>query len=127
MTALLLALSLVFSPAAPPRSVGVASWYDATRHGQSSWYSRAGIINYAAAAGWRWGDKPYMLRVCRQDDKSRCVIVTVVDWCGRCNKDAGGKWNKNSRILDLSPAAFTKLESLGRGLVRVSIQAIQPR
>jgi len=127
MTAILLALSLVFSPAAPPRSVGVASWYDATRNGQSSWYSRAGILNYAAIAGWRWGDKPYMLRVCRQDDKTRCVIVTVVDWCGRCNKDAGGKWNRNSRILDLSPAAFTKLESLGRGLVRVSIQAIQPR
>ena len=127
MTALLLALSLVLNPAAPPRSVGVASWYDATRNGQSSWYSRAGIINYAAIAGWRWGDKPYMLRVCRQDDKTRCVIVTVVDWCGRCTRDAGREWNKNSRILDLSPAAFTKLESLGRGLVRVSIQAIQPR
>jgi rare lipoprotein A (peptidoglycan hydrolase) len=127
MTALLLALSLVLNPAASPRHIGVASWYDATRNGQSSWYSRAGIINYAASAGWRWGQKPYMLRVCRVDNKSRCVIVTVVDWCGRCQKDAGRKWNRNSRILDLSPAAFTKLEILGRGLVRVSIQAIQPR
>lgn len=126
MMALMLALSLVFSPA-PPRSHGVASWYDATRNGQSSWYSRAGIINYAATSDWRWGQKPYMLRVCRQDDQSKCVVVTVVDWCGRCQKDAGRKWTKNSRILDLSPAAFTKLEALGRGLVRVTIQAIQPR
>jgi len=68
-----------------------------------------------------------MLRVCRQDDETKCVVVTVVDWCGRCNKDAGGRWHRNSRILDLSPAAFTKLEALGRGIVRVTIKAIQPR
>ena len=127
MTALLLALSLVLNPGAIPRSHGVASWYNAERNGQSTWYSRAGIINYAAVAGWRWGQKPYMLRVCRQDDKTKCVVVTVVDWCGRCNKDARRVWTKNSRILDLSPAAFTKLAALGAGLVRVTIHAIQPR
>ena len=131
-TAILLALSLALTPTGVPMS-GIASWYDATytpEHGvggQSTWYTRPPyrLKHYAAVGSWRWGDKPYRLKVCRQDDPSRCVVVTVVDHCARCRKDLRGVWTKKSRAIDLSPAAFSQLATLGSGLVRVSIRAIR--
>ena len=131
-TAILLALSLALTPTGVPVR-GVASWYDATytpKHGvggQSTWYTRPPyrLKYYAAVGSWRWGDKPYRLQLCRQDDPSRCVVVTVVDRCSRCRKDLMGVWTKKSRAIDISPAAFIKLAPLGSGLVRVSIREIQ--
>jgi hypothetical protein len=127
MIALLLALTVATTPSGVPVS-GVASWYDATRNGQSSWYTRKGITLYAAVASWRWGDKPYMLRLCREDDQARCVVVLVVDWCGRCAKDLGGsKWNRKSRAIDISPHAMRMLAPLSQGVVRVTArQILQP-
>lgn len=124
MIALLLALIVGLTPSGVPVR-GVASWYDAERGGQSSWYSRKGITLYAAVASWRWGDKPYTLRLCREDDPSRCVVVLVVDWCGRCAKDLGGsKWNRKSRAIDISPQAMMVLAPLSHGVVRVTVQQI---
>ena len=130
MLALVLALSLAIqAPALPP--TGVASWYDATytpRHGnggQTTWYTRKGYVLYAAVGSWRWGDKPYNIRVCRKDQPTRCVIVTVVDHCGRCAQDLRRTWTNKSRAIDLSPAAFARLRDLSAGLVAVSIQRVQ--
>lgn len=123
MMALLLALSLTLNPSGVPQE-GVASWYDAERYGQSSWYTRKGITHYAAVGSWRWGDKPYTLRVCRADDPSRCVVVTVVDWCGRCAADLRRVWTNKSRSIDLSPSAMAELAPLHHGVVRVVISEI---
>lgn len=126
MIALLLALSLTLTPSGVPQE-GVASWYDAERYGQSTWYTRKGITHYAAVGSWRWADKPYTLRVCRADDLSRCVVVTVVDWCGRCAADLRRVWTNKSRSIDLSPSAMVGLAPLHHGVVRVVISEIQTR
>jgi hypothetical protein len=124
MLALVLALSLAIqAPGLPP--TGVASWYDATRQGQSSWYTRAGINFYGAVGSWRWGDNPYSILVCTRSQPTRCVIVTVVDYCGRCAQDLRRTWTKKSRAIDLSPAAFARLRDLSTGLVAVTIKRLQ--
>lgn len=120
MIALLLVLTLTLTPSGVPE-VGVASWYDAERNGQSSWYTRQGITHYAAVGSWRWGDKPYRLRVCRADDQTRCTVVRVVDWCGRCAKDLRRVWTNKSRSIDISPHAMVDLAPLHHGVVRVII------
>lgn len=124
MLALVLALSLAIqAPGLPP--TGIASWYDATRNGHSSWYTRAGINFYGAVGSWRWGDKPYNILVCTEGQPTRCVIVTVVDYCGRCAQDLRRTWTNKSRAIDLSPAAFARLRDLSEGLVAVSIKRLQ--
>jgi len=123
-----LALVLLVGGTTADQEVGVATWYDATRNG--AWYTqepRRGAASrnqdgapyalYAAVYGWRWGDQPYQLRVCRRDDPAqRCVIVTVVDWCS-CSRQRPG-W----RAIDLAPAAFARLAPLGRGVIPVTIE-----
>lgn len=111
---------------------GVASWYNATytpEHGiggQSTWYTRAHYKFYAAVGTYRLGDAPYSLKVCRQDEPTRCVIVSVVDRCSRCRGDLKKPWTARSRAIDLSPWAFTVLRGLHMGVVRVIIEEIQP-
>jgi rare lipoprotein A (peptidoglycan hydrolase) len=110
---------------------GVASWYDATYvagqgHVQTTWYTRAGYKFYAAVGSFKWGDAPYSLKVCRADEKSRCVIVSVVDRCSRCRADVKKPWTARSRAIDLSPWAFSSLRGLHLGVVRVIIEEIQP-
>lgn len=138
MLALLLAMMLAVHPSVPNRTEsgvpvkGVASWYNATytsEHGiggQTTWYTRAGFKFYAAVGSFRWGDQPYSLKVCRADEKSRCVIVAVVDYCERCKDDLKRPWTARSRAIDLSPWAFSVLRGLHTGVVRVIIEEIQP-
>ena len=76
---------------------------------------------YAAVPRWRWGDKPFRLRVCRKDDQTRCVIVIARDSCGRCRKDITKPWTSRSLAIDLSPTAFYQLAPLGRGVLAVTI------
>lgn len=119
MTALLLTLALLV-PAKPPLT-GVATWFDATRGGQSTWYTRAPYsLTYYVAAGpalrERWGHtyrERYQLTV-RSPKTGRSVLVWVVDWCS-CN---GTKAKGDEKIADLSPALFAYLCncSLGRGI-----------
>jgi len=136
--ALLLAMMLAVHPSVPNLTEsgvpvkGVASWYNATyvsghgNHAQSTWYTRAGFKFYAAVGTFRWGDSPYSLKVCRADDRSRCVIVAVVDRCSRCRADLKKPWTSNSRAIDLSPWAFSVLRGLHTGVTRVIIEEIQP-
>ena len=125
---ILLALVLLVGGAASDQEVGVVTWYDATRN--NAWYTqepRRGAAGrnqdgspyplYAAVAGWRWGDEPYQLRICRRDDPAqRCVIVTVVDFCS-CSRQRPGR-----RAIDLAPAAFERLGPLSRGVLPVTIE-----
>ena len=135
MIALLMAVILTVHPSVPVRTPhgipvsGVASWYDATytpQHGnggQTTWYTRKGYVLYAAVGTFRWGDKPYSIKVCRADDLTTRVAVTVTDYCGRCHQDLKRKWTRRSRNIDLSPQAFSKLTDGGLhlGVLRVII------
>ena len=138
MISILLAIALAVHPSVPNRTEsgvpvqGVASWYNATfvaGHGndaQSTWYTRAGYKFYAAVGAFRWKHDVYSLKVCRADDRSRCVIVAVVDHCERCKKDLKKPWTARSRAIDLSPWAFSVLRGLHTGVVRVIIEEIRP-
>jgi hypothetical protein len=125
MIAALLAIALAANTGTPVVTAhgiphrGVASWYDATRN--NAWYTRGGTRYYAAVGTFRWGDDPYAIKICRKDQPRKCVIATVVDYCGRCHKDLKRPWNKRSRSVDLSPAAFAALRGLNFGVVQVII------
>jgi len=100
---------------------GVASWYDATKN--NAWYTRGGNRMYAAVGTYRFTHVPYRIKVCRADDLTTCVIVSVTDYCERCHKDLKRKWTRKSRNMDLSPQAFSKLTNgnLHLGVLRVII------
>jgi len=131
MISALLALVLIGAAPIEP-GPAVATWYDATRN--HAWYTqepRRGAVSrnqddgpyryYAAVRGFRWGDRPYQLDVCRTDIADRCVRVWVVDWCS-CLKRRPGR-----EAIDLSPAAFLRLAPLGRGVVPVMITRVNEK
>jgi hypothetical protein len=103
--------------------VGVASWFDAKRSGQSTWYSRAGVKYYAAAGpalravkNFRYGMNPYPIKITNLKN-GRSVIALVVDWC---------ECPAKNRIVDLAPALFKELGvDLSVGLQKVSIEVIE--
>lgn len=124
-----MALMIAVHPSVPVRTEhgipvrGVASHYDATRN--AAWYTRDGTRHYAAVGTFRWGDDPYAIKVCRADQPSRCTIVIVADYCGRCHQDLKRPWTKRSRSIDLSPQAFAALRDLHLGVVKVIITEIR--
>jgi rare lipoprotein A (peptidoglycan hydrolase) len=83
--------------------------------GRASWYAARG--NVAAVHSWRRGDEPYRVRVCA----SRCVNVTVADWC-QCFIGSS-----RERLIDLSDDAFRKLAPLSVGLLRVTVVRLPTR
>jgi hypothetical protein len=101
---------------------GLATWYDADRHGGSSWYTREGITLYAAAGpGLRelietkWKMKPREI-IIESRRTGLTVVAYVVDWCA-CH--GGGK---NERLVDLSPAVWDALGvDLKYGVMEVRI------
>ena len=126
------------TPSGVPVS-GVATWYGSTapkgekycvggyKNTCSPYKSKAAggrggeLIMYAAVGRWRWGDKPFRLRVCRKDAATKCVIVVVRDYCGSCKEGLKKPWTSRSRAIDLSPTAFSLLAPLGRGVLAVTI------
>jgi len=74
-------------------------------------------VFYAAVGSWRWGDKPYDIRVCKRGNQDKCVVVTVRDFCRACKNGFG--------VVDLSPAAFKKLAPLWRGRIHVVIKPVK--
>jgi hypothetical protein len=82
-------------------------------------------VMYAAVASFSYYAKPYKIKVCRADNPTRCVIVTVRDECaGLCRRDLKKPWNSKSRAVDLSPTAFSLLAPLGRGVLAVTISEV---
>ena len=81
------------------------------------------LVWYAAVASFSYYAKPYRVRVCRKDQPTRCVTVVVRDECaGLCRRDLKKPWTSKSRAIDLSPAAFSQLAPLGRGVLQVTIE-----
>jgi len=76
------------------------------------------LVMYAAVPGFKFYDKPYQVKVCRVKYPERCVIVTVRDCL--CSK-------KTKNMIDLSPAAFMRLSTLGTGKVLVTMEAYNVR
>lgn len=106
---------------------GTASWFDANRHGQSTWYTRAGIEWYAAAGPALrelLGDPdPYLedYAVLITNVKTgRSAVVHVVDWCS-CSEG-----NKFEKIVDLAPSLWVALsdQPLSVGIQTVTIQLL---
>jgi hypothetical protein len=92
----------VHVPSAPTTGArGTASYYD------------DGPGLYAAVHSYKWGDPRYPVRVCYE---SRCVTVTVRDYC-QCYVGTS-----DERIIDLSPQAFARLAPLGLGLIKVTVR-----
>jgi expansin (peptidoglycan-binding protein) len=73
---------------------------------------------YAAVPEFKWGDKPYKVKVCRVKYPDRCVVVVVRDCL--CSK-------KTRNMIDLSPAAFMRLSTLATGRVLVTMEAYYVR
>lgn len=88
---------------------GIATWCAPTPTQCRRWGGRALL---GAVPSFRWGDKPYRVRVRYRGHR---VDVTVVSFCA-CPGD---------RIIDLSPWAFRKLAPTWRGTIQVSVQDLR--
>jgi len=93
---------------------GLATWY--CLRGVSACHKGYGNGMYAAAGpslrhgNWR-GSK---VKVCTS---SRCVTVTLIDWCA-----CGG-----GRVIDLYSDAFRKLAPLSKGVLNVTVSGAQKK
>ena len=110
-----------------PTLRGIATHFDATRHGQSTWYTRAGIKFYGAAGPalrrekkHRWHNR-YRVIVSSKIT-GRAVVVWIVDFC-ECR--GGDKKPDNDRLVDLAPAIWDALGvPLWRGVTPVTIEIL---
>lgn len=114
----------------PAKSItGVATWFDAQRHGMTSAYVRAGIVYYIAAGpalrdfvGWKHWDDHFTVLVTSELTGVQ-IVAEVVDWCS-CS---GYRGVDDDRIADLSPALFTALGArLSRGIQVITIEKVLP-
>jgi len=80
------------------------------RGGEASYYGDGPGL-YGAVHSYRWGDPTYPAVVCRADDATRCVTVTVRDHMAH-----------PTRAIDLSPEAFEQLAPLSDGVVQVTVE-----
>lgn len=120
MVAILLSIVLLGIPVADNR--GDATWYgwggrcvDGFKRTCSPYLSGERRI-YAAVGTWKWGDKPYAVKVCAVKT-GKCVWAIVRDFCRAC-KDGHG-------IIDLSPRLFRQLAPLGHGRIKVTVERVQ--
>jgi rare lipoprotein A (peptidoglycan hydrolase) len=88
-------------PLSGHHATGTASWYCCTRGHPSGLYAAAG-------PGLRQGD--WRGRLVSVRAGGRVVRVRLIDWCA-CPK----------RVIDLYPAAFSRLGPLSRGLLNVKV------
>ena len=149
MVSVLLAIALLVpgaSPAKAPNAVnlhpyqmpptyvpevsvtGLATWYNANRGGQSTWYTRKGIKDYGAAGPGlraivpeRYGQ--YYDVIVTNLATGISVTVHVVDWCscwGYASTDA------DDRLIDLAPSVFKRLGTpLGVGVMKIKITLVR--
>lgn len=78
-----------------------------------------GDAKLGAVHSFSFGDAPYGARVCRLDDPSTCVTVTVVSFCG-CGDRHGLE-----TVIDLSPSAMRQLAANYKtlGILKVSVES----
>jgi rare lipoprotein A len=94
---------------------GIASWYSESDPGVKK-YTASGKrfdSNQMWAASW---DYPFGTRLkITNVHNGRCIIVTVED---------RGPAKRLNRKIDLTKAAFRKLDYVGKGLIHVTIERI---
>lgn len=125
----------VATPSLPDDAMsGTATWYG-NHTSQTNTYCFGGYkrtcspyasgerVWYAAVGSWKWGDKPYNVRVCVKGT-TRCVVVVVRDYCHGAWVALRKTWTSKSRVIDLSPAAFMQLAPLSRGVIQVEVSPI---
>jgi hypothetical protein len=95
------ARALTTRPSTSLRRSGIASWYCCTHGYPTGLYGAAGPA--LRTGHWRG-------RTVQVGSGSRMVRVTLVDWCA-CP----------DRLIDLYPAAFSRLGPLSRGLLNVKV------
>jgi rare lipoprotein A (peptidoglycan hydrolase) len=109
-------------------ATGLATWYNANRNGQTTWYTRKGIKDYGAAGPGlramvpeRYGQ--YYDVIVTNLATGISVKVHVVDWCscwGYANNDA------DDRLIDLAPSVFKSLGTpLGVGVMKIKITLVR--
>lgn len=125
MSAIILAVAIALGSSIPVADKTAAS-------GDATWYGFGGrcydgfkrtcspYLNgvrhlYAAVGAWRWGDKPYVVRVCRAKT-GKCIYATVRDFCLACKNGHG--------VIDLGPAIFRQLAPLARGRITVTVERV---
>ena len=112
-----------------PSLDGIATHYDATYNPngvQSTWYTRAGILNYGAAGpalrrlfgGWSYKDKHLVEVTSHRTGVS--VLVLVVDFCD-CRGPKG-----DERLIDLALSVWDALkEDPSRGKIDVTVKVVE--
>lgn len=84
--------------------------------GRASWYDDGDGLYAAAGPDLRsWLGRGWRGQTVRVTSNGRSVLVRLTDWC-QCYKN-----QRRERVVDLSPAAFRRLASLSRGIIRVTI------
>lgn len=94
---------------APTRYRASATWCAPTPTQCQDW---GGNAKLGAVYGFRFGDRPYPVRVSRGGN---AVVVTVVSHCACRGTDAA---------IDLSPSAFVELAPLSRGRIDVTVEVL---
>ena len=110
-----------------PTLHGIATHFDAERHGTSRWYTRAGIKFYGAAGPalrreikHEWRNKYRVIVI--SEITGRSVIVWIVDYC-ECR--GGDKKPGNDRLVDLASAIWDALGvPLWRGVTPVTVEIL---
>lgn len=112
------------APVIVPDLVGTATWYDAERGNQTTWYTRDGIAFYGAAGPSLRERVPNYYRMepvaiaIHSLVTDKWVVVYIVDWCS-CN---GTSKRGDEPLIDLAPAVWRELGvPLGRGVMPIEI------
>jgi hypothetical protein len=110
-----------------PTLHGIATHFDAERHGTTAWYTRAGIKFYGAAGPALRQEKAHEWRnryrvIVSSKVTGRAVVVWIVDYC-ECR--GGDKKPGNDRLVDLAPAIWDALGvPLSRGVTPVTVEIL---
>ncbi len=123
------AAQLIDQPETPRAIVldGLATWFDAERGAQSSWYTRAGIKYYGAAGPelrairkHSWRTSWPVLITSKLTGKSIIVQVVDVCTCYGVRKDT-----TDDRLIDLAPAVWEALGvPLSRGVMQIELRVM---
>jgi hypothetical protein len=116
------AAQLIDQPETPRATVleGFATWFDAERGAQSSWYTRAGVKFYGAAGPLLRAIKQHYWRtswpvLITSKLTGKSIVVQVVDECS-C---IGGS------MIDLAPAVWQALGvPLSRGITEIELKVM---
>jgi rare lipoprotein A len=98
---------------------GVASWYGEAHRGKPMANGRSFNPDRLTAASWFYplGTR---VKVTLQSRQKRSVLVTITD------RGPARRLVREGRIIDLTRAAFEKLDSADLGLIAVTVEPLGP-